>query len=315
MKKTSIREIRAIIPAQCAQAASGLVLTLILTLVCPSLALAQPPETAQTREKERLKILEQKIDSVVVWEFAIKGKKPEKKGRMDMMTRYDKNGNKTEEGRYNKNEIDTKQVFKYDEQNRLVEEIALTQFGSQAAAWKYRYDDKGRAVEAVYSTELSSAAQRKTFHYREGLFTKNDGALTEMKFYVGANKVGYRDVYFYNDTTKRCMKTMRFRIDDSIENKEEYEYDAAGNLTEIRLYNGMEYDEKSAKLVWKKVLSYDAKGNLVEEVELNPKGQMNAKQTHAYDAQGRLAETTVFWAKKPPLKPAYLRRYVYATVM
>jgi uncharacterized protein RhaS with RHS repeats len=292
--------------------ASAFLLALVLFSPC-ALYAAEPPETAQSREKERLKILAQKIDSVVVWEFTIKGKKPEKKGRMDMMIRYDKNGNIMEKGFYNKGEIDTKQAFKYDEQNRLVEEIALTQFGSPGSSWKYRYDDKGRVVESAYFTELSSANQRKTFHYRDGLFTANDGALVEMKFYVSAKKVGYRDVYSYNDTTKRCVKTTRFRADDSIESKEEYEYDAAGNLREIRFYSDMEYDEKSAKLIWKKIFTYDAKGNLVEEVEFNSKGKMNAKQTHAYDAQGRLAETTIFEAKKPPFKPAYIRKYVYTT--
>jgi hypothetical protein len=282
-------------------------------IICTSLTIAysQPPQTRAMLEKEREKVQAQKIDSVIVWEYALKGNKPEKKGRMDMLIRYDKNGNKLLEGRYNKEEIDTKQEFVYNDKNYLSEQTSFMQYNTPGFTWKYTYDEKGRPTEAVYSSQMSNASQRQTFHYREGLFTANDGVLLEVKFYITKNKVGYRDVYTYDDKGV-CTKSMRFRIDDSIEKKEEYKYDANGRVSEIAVFGGMEFDEKTAKLVSKKVITYDDKGNITSESETNAKNQLTSKFAHVYDASGRITETTVSSSKKPPVKPVTVRKYVYA---
>ncbi|TAE32478.1 MAG: hypothetical protein EAZ92_01570 [Candidatus Kapaibacterium sp.] len=283
----------------------------LLLLASLTIAEAQPPQTRATLDKERAKIQAQKIDSIVVWEYALKGNKPEKKGRMDMLIRYDKNGNKTLEGRYNKAEIDTKQEFVYNDKNYLAEQTSFMQYNTPGFTWKYQYDDKGRPTEAVYSSQMSNANQRQTFKYREGLFTANDGVLLEVKFYITKDKVGYRDVYSYDDKAI-CVKSLRYRIDDSIEKKEEYKYDASGRLTEIAVFGGMEFDEKAAKLVSKKVFTYDDKGNLMSEVETNVKSQLTSQLVHTYDADGRITESTVSSGKKPPVKPVTVRKYVYA---
>jgi hypothetical protein len=291
--------------------AQTLLSVVLLLSICAVSGLAQPPQTRASLDKERAKIQAQKIDSVIVWEYALKGNKPEKKGRMDMLVRYDKNGNKTLEGRYNKEEIDTKQEYAYTDKNYLDAQTSFMQYNTPGFTWKYAYDDKGRPTEAVYSSEMSKSSQRQTFHYREGLFTANDGVLLEVKFYITKDKVGYRDVYTYDDKGI-CTKSMRFRIDDSIEKKEEYKYDVSGRLTEIASFGGMEFDEKTAKLLSKKVLVYDDKGNLTSESESNAKNQLMSKFAHLYDADGRVIETTVSSGKKPPVKPTTLRKYIYA---
>ena len=285
---------------------------LVIFLASLTTTLAQPPQTREKLDKERAKIQAQKIDSIVVWEYALKGNKPEKKGRQDMLVRYDKNGNKVLEGRYNKEDIDTKQEFAYNDKNYLTELTSFMQFNTPGFTWKYKYDEKGRPTEAVYSSQMSNASQRQTFHYREGLFTANDGVLTEVKFYITKDKVGYRDVYSYDDKSV-CTKSVRYRIDDSIEKKEEYKYDASGRLVEIATFGGMEFDEKTAKLVSKKVFTYDDKGNITSESDMNAKNQLTAKLVHVYDADGRVTETTVSSpTKKPPVKPTTLRKYIYA---
>ncbi|MCU0426032.1 MAG: hypothetical protein MUF71_10445 [Candidatus Kapabacteria bacterium] len=288
--------------------------TLVIATFFANAVIAQVPLTPEKIEKERQKILAQKIDSVIVWEFALKNNKPEKKGRMDMLIRYDKNGNKVLEGRYNKDVIDTRQEFVYNDKNQLTETTNFMEFNTPGFTWKYEYDEKGRTKEAVYSSNMSNSSQRQTFHYREGLFTANDGVLTEVKFYITKDKVGYRDVITYDDQTKRPVKMIRFRIDDSIEKKEEYKYDANGNISEIAVFGGMEFDEKTAKLQSKKVFTYDANGNVASESETNAKNQLTSKLVHTYDASGKLAETTVSSGKKPPVKPSYVRKYVYAVL-
>lgn len=289
-----------------------LVCAALILAFLPIFAFAQIPQTPEKLESARKKIQAQKIDSVIVWEYALKGNKPEKKGRMDMLIRYDKNGNKTLEGRYNKDIIDTKQEFVFNDKNQLAETTNFMEFNTPGFTWKYQYDEKGRTTEAVYSSQMSNSSQRQVFKYREGLFTANDGVLTEVKFYIAKDKVGYRDVISYDDATKRATKLIRFRIDDSIEKKEEYKYDANGNLTEIAIFGGMEFDEKSAKLQSKKVFTYDANGNITSETENTAKNVIVSKLVHSYDATGKVIETTVWSAKKPPAKPAYLRKYVYA---
>lgn len=284
----------------------------LILMISFNVVIAQVPQTPEKIEKERQKILAQKIDSVVIWEYALKNNKPEKKGRMDMLIRYDKNGNKVLEGRYNKDLIDTKQEFTYNEKYQLTETTNFMEFNTPGFTWKYTYDDKGRTKEAAYSSNMSNSSQRQTFHYREGLFTANDGVLTEVKFYITKDKVGYRDVISYDDATKRPLKMTRFRIDDSIEKKEEYKYDAAGNLSEIAIFGGMEFDEKTGKLQSKKMFTYDANGNMTSESETNAKNQLTVKLVHTYDASGKIVETTVSSGKKPPVKPSYVRKYVYA---
>jgi antitoxin component YwqK of YwqJK toxin-antitoxin module len=74
----------------------------------------------------------------------------------------------------------------------------------------------------------------------------------------------------------------------------------------------MEFDEKSAKLQSKKVFVYDANGNITSETENTAKNVVISKLVHSYDATGKVIETTVWSAKKPPAKPAYLRKYIYA---
>jgi hypothetical protein len=277
--------------------------------------LAQAPQTPAQYDKERQKVAAQKLDSVIITEYALKGGKPEKKGRLDMLQCYDKNGNKIFEGRYDKDQIDTKQTFQYDANNHLSELQSYMQFNTLSYTRRFTYDDKGRVQEAKNESNMSKNAERQTFHYREGLFTANDGVLTEVKFYIAPNKVGYRDVFTYEDKSGKpvpaCTKMIRYRIDNSIEKRENYKYDANGNLVEIATWGNMEFDEATAKLVSKKTFTYDTNGAMTSESETNAKNQLLAKSVHTYDASGKLAETTVWYAKKPPAKPNTLRKYAY----
>ncbi len=286
-----------------------LVAVCMMMLCGANAAQAQLPSVIKKMNLERERFKAAKIDTVIVMEYGYKGTTPEKKGRQDMILAYNTNGNITLEGRCDaKGGIDTKVTYSYNNKNAVSEIKSYMQFETLSYTLKHSYNGANLLTEAVYDDNMSKGSGRKQ------VYSYKKERLAECK-YVNANAtIGYRDVYSYNDKGD-CIKSIRYRADNSIDNKEEMKYDAQGNLAEVTRFTGMEMDESSAKIERKTTYKYDAQGNVVEEMVLNAKGKPESKLVHSYDARGILTQTVVWSSKKGTAPtPSLLRKYVVQVV-
>jgi hypothetical protein len=291
--------------------------------LCSQSVSAQPIPTPIALNKERVereRFAAAKIDSATVVEYAYKGANPEKTGRKDMLFTYDERGNKTLEARLNaKGEVDTKMTFRYNG-TQCSEQQSFMQFETLSYTLKYSYDAAGALTEAVYEDQMSAKGGGRKLVY-EYTPQQPAPALAQVKYVSSNGKVGYLDAYSYDASTppaaSKCVKVMRLRADESIEFKETWGYDVRGNLAMILRFGGMEFDEATAKLERKTMLTYDAEGNLLEEATFNGKNKLESKLVHTYSTIGgqKLLTQTVVWSGKKGAapKPAVLRKYEFHT--
>jgi antitoxin component YwqK of YwqJK toxin-antitoxin module len=209
-------------------------------------------------EKERQRIAESKIKTVIQWTHRYTQGKPNPTGYKTSETNYDKRGNPTEIINYRANgEISSRLLYKYNDQNLKTEYIM------------YQKVDK---------PELQ-VSYKQTFHYN------NKGQKThEIVFDGGA---GYRIVnnYFPNDQLKEIVK---YGTGNKIEEKWEYSY--TDNSHEIRIFIP---DNNLSTIVRKK---FDPKGNQIEEIRFDAKGNELKKTTFAYDSKSRLIEMAEYFS-------------------
>lgn len=311
----------------CAFATSFLVVYSLFVVLFLSLAhlytIAQVQITAKDSEQERRIITAQKIDSIVVWEYIAKNNTLDKRGRIHSVTKYNRNGNIIREWQFLSPQTVTGTEYRYDTAMRLAEEYPITRsapVGASAAVyrWQYHYDAEGRMAEAHYLTPTGETAQKKTFRYRTPTQEAKDipskipkELPAEITFYRTPNRIGYREVFSFQEVSGLPTQKTRYRADNTVEQREEYRYDAQRRLTEILLYSEMSLSEPSGMLVSRKLYTYDRQGNVLEETETSIGISSVSKLVHRYDQTGLRLETQYFWSTKPPLRLTSVRKYLY----
>jgi hypothetical protein len=268
--------------------------------------LAHVPQTPTSIEQERRTMAAQTIDSVVIWVYAVKNNKPDKRGRMHSVMKYDVNGNITRASHFPDAQTETGTEYRYDAAMRLVEERPIVRGGAPAYRWQYRYDTQNRLTEAHYLTSTDESAQKKTFRYSTNTLP------SEMVFYRTRSKIGYRDVWSFSEASVLPTQKTRYRADNTAEQREEYRYNSKGELIELLVYSGISIAKPLGDLVSRKEYAYDSRGNLLEETDRNESTKSLAKQTHRYDQTGLRVESQYFWAAKPPLRLTSIRQYLYS---
>jgi len=152
----------------------------------------------------------------------------------------------------------SKEIYTYNEQGRVIEEVHLPAKGQheQTNKYIYRYDLKGRITEKAHYTSDGGFAGKTVYTYDE------NGDLIETANYV-AEKVMYdRWVYKYNDIGNR-IEAMNYRANNSIIQKHQYTYDDRNNRTSVTFYNTK--DTISSKQSDK--YEYDSVGNWIKKEE------------------------------------------------
>jgi hypothetical protein len=260
---------------------------------------------------------------VVIWEYIAKNNKLDKRGRIRSVVKYDRNGNIVRELQFLSPQRVTGTEYRYDAAMRLVEEYPIGQNSADGLPasvyrWQYRYDAEGRIAEAHYLTPTGETAQKKTFQYRSPTQETKDipnkipkELPSEITFYRTPNKIGYREVYSFQEVSGLPTQKIRYRADNTIEQREEYRYDAKGQRTELLVYSGMSPGEPSVMLVSRKVYTYDRQGNVLEETETSEGISSVSKQVHRYDQTGLRLETQFFWSAKLPLRLTSVCKYLY----
>lgn len=197
-----------------------------------------------------------------------------------------------------------KEVFFYDENNKLVKKIT---YDSENLLWgtsKYLYDNRGQ-ISSIHSYGRDGSLSGKTVY---DYFC--DGKIKQKKEieYWGINTPLSTQIYEYDhngnetkhsyydmDGTLACEHsyvilydsnnniTERIKVEDGVYNGGWlYKYDSSGNEIEILSYGA---DKLTTERV---VLTYDSNGNLIERVIYNSHNTLIRKITCKYDVYGNM---------------------------
>lgn len=231
------------------------IFTLFFLVVSASLILAQPNDD----EKERIRISESKIKTIIQWTHRFSQGKPNPSGYKTTETHYDKNGNPIEIINYRSNgEISSRLLYKYNDKNLRTEYLM--------------YQKDGKDFKLTF---------KQTFHYNA------KGLKTHEVVFDGVS--GYRITYEYlpNNELKEIVK---FGSNNTVDERWVYSY--KNNIQEISIFK----PDKVLNSIVRK--TYDAKGNLVEDLRLDSKGNEQKKVTYSFDSKNRMIEMSESFSGK-----------------
>lgn len=144
----------------------------------------------------------------------------------------------------------------------------------------------GNGTENAGTSGGGQADDRVTVYLLETKENGSNGAALQSCKYdeagnlVEENRGGYRYVYVY-DQENRNIEWTRYRADDSVHQKNTYQYDEKGNvILKVEESGGYRFEYKG---------TYNEKGQLVEEV-CTRNGEPFDTDTYTYDDQGRVVE-------------------------
>ncbi len=275
--------------------------------------------------------MNKKIKSVKMFRYDHTGTKdvnPEEKGYKYSLTENDEKGNVVLEVKYNSDEeLEDKYTYKYDDNNHIIEEIHYLSFKDIAEHKTYERDEKGKIIKAfkhyndgskdtieynynddgllmervtidsydeveaknIYEYENSNLILEEVYEYDELIskqtfsYDKEGNVLEESKWSEDEGNIRQANVY---DEKNRVIKVLFYNKKDELAAKIEYKYNDAGKITEVSEEN------QQGKNVT--TVAYDEKGNGVEQLEVNPVGEINNKAVRQFNENNDVVKTEVF---------------------
>ncbi len=275
--------------------------------------------------------MSKKIKSVRLFKHDNAGKKDSdqgNKGYKYSMTDFDENGNVVLEVRFNPDEeLEDKYIYKYDNKNQLIEEIHYLSYKDIAEHKTYDIDEKGKIVKVykhyndgskdtiehrynendllieqltidsyeeieaknVYGYENENLILEEVYEYDE-LISKQSFSYDEKGNIIEENKWteddgNLRRVNEY-DKNDKLVKVLFYNKKEELAAKTEYSYNESGKINEVT-----EEDQHGKNTT---TIQYDDKGNAVEQVEINPNGDVNNKAIRKFNENNDVVETDVF---------------------
>lgn len=242
---------------------------------------------------------------------------------------YDEKGNLiTEISYYPDGSIIQQLEYSYDEKGNLKEET-LEEEGSEVAERKthdylengkkhktyvhyldgsydtieYIYDDKGRLISKITTDSEGEVDQRKEYKFQDDKLLKeteydHEDNITDELTYNYDDKGNLKEMTHYDGIEKISVKTL-------------HEYDEKGRRIESIIYNnkgkpvekhGFSYDEEDRVIEATEetayennttTMQYDAKGNIIEQKEVNEDGEINHFVERTFDENNNLLESSV----------------------
>lgn len=199
---------------------------------------------------------------------------------------YDSNGNKTQEEQYNAaGSLGMKTVFTY-EAGRLIGVNSYTGTNILLSRTVYCYDTEGKLIEEISYDVDGEESRHKTFYYNA-----SDKRIEDFFFATNTGNTYEVEGVIYNAAGASLIESV---------------YDTDDRLTEVLFYD----DDRS--LIFKTIMLYDSKGNLVEDAQytsdaflnkkspeltdLLPAGAALFKRIHAYNEQNNKIEESLYFA-------------------
>jgi len=275
--------------------------------------------------------MNKKIKSVKMFRYDHSGTKdinPEEKGYRYSLTEHDEKGNVVLEVKYNSDEeLEDKYTFKYDENDHVIEEIHYLTFKDIAEHKTYERDKKGKIVKAfkhyndgskdtieyhfnddgllmemvtidsydeveakiICEYENGNLILEEAYEYDELIlkqtysYDKDGNVIEESKWNEDEGNIRQANVY---DENNRVIKVLFYNKKDELAVKTEYEYSKEGKIIGVT-----EEDQHGKKVT---TVTYDDKGNAVEQVEVNPAGEINNKAVRQFNENNDVIKTEVF---------------------
>ena len=138
--------------------------------------------------------------------------------RSKLSTRYDPNGNKTEEIYYEGGEIESKSKYIYDNNKNMTQEWHYRGDGSLVSKKAYKYDASNRLTEKAYFDESEALVQKLVYKMRD------DGLPVEVAIFEGNTMVNtWKFSFCYPDGLLK-QATWYNNIDEPVMHIE-YKYD------------------------------------------------------------------------------------------
>jgi len=221
---------------------------------------------------------------------------------------FSKEGNKTEEITYNyEGSLDFYVIYKYDENQNIIEFCEYSSDSSLKNKWirkydsnqnliesnkngsfkqTYKYDDKGNRIERIF-LENNSLATR--FSYRETYRYDDKGNKTERYRYSLDDSIILKETYKYDEKRNMIEWNYYRSSEDSLTDRKTYKYDDNGNQIE---YNYTSFLDSSFNK--REVTKYDEKGNIIENITYNRDGNLVSTSVFIYNNKGNLIETKLY---------------------
>lgn len=160
----------------------------------------------------------------------------------------------------------------FNEEGKLVERKFINFFGNKVVK---KYNDKELELEALFVDEKGGLISKTIYKY-------DDKGNTIEENYYDSNAKLERKIIAEYDEKSNMTKMDSYELDKLLETtKYTYIYDNDGNKLEI---NGSLYDlEGNLSDEIRDVNEYDSRGNLLQEMRFNLKGDLEYKYTYKYD--------------------------------
>lgn len=184
---------------------------------------------------------------------------------------FDEHQNCVKEVEYNtSNEVESASGYKYNGQQKMIEEIHYFNEEEVGEQIKYKHDEEGktREIETVYADDARSVKKIK----------RSERLLTINTFDEDGESEGEETVRF--DEKDRPLEEIQLDEDGSIVQRSVYTYGDNGQVA-----SRVNYGENNEFLV-KTQFEYDDQGHLAKLIQLNEKGKLISANTYRYDEQG-----------------------------
>ena len=219
--------------------------------------------------------------------------------------KYDAKGNRIEEYHYDhKGRCFRKKTFKYNEDNKKIEEVTSNFVRIFTIIYKAKYDDKGLLIEESETTTDGDVNYRTTYKYDDkGNQTEycrytSDGSIEEKstnKYDINgklilctysSEEASYKNTYQY-DEKGHLVEDCNFDSDNSLYTKKTYKYNDKGFVAEECIE---ESDGQKTKYVYK----YDDNGKELEKCTYKAAATLQEKVVRQYDANGDMTECCIY---------------------
>ena len=167
----------------------------------------------------------------------------------------------------------------YDREGNLLRSASYNASGEPGELYTYRYDEKNRPVEEILYYDEDEVAEKRRITWSD------DGRKLEehIEFESGGEST---ITYTYNG---EGLLTEWFMCDADREPEELHEFEYRNNLIVGETVNG--YDNVPS---WKKLMEYDARGNLCALDYISPEETDCYRYEYTYDEKDRRIKTRKF---------------------
>ena len=165
---------------------------------------------------------------------------------------------------YSSGELMDKTIYKYDNFNKIEEEIVSGSDGDIKKKITFRYDEKANLIRKTEYKPDGSLIVKENYKYNER------DKVIEVQDINSEGVPADRWIYKYNNKGKR-IEANRYKPDGNLYEKIIYDYDNEGNIVEVNRFG------ENGNLEGRIYYVYDNKNDLIEAESYDSNGELEAK--------------------------------------